>query len=250
MKIGIAVVDYGNPEYLKECLHSLNIDNSEVFDSRIFDCNIQNIGFTAANNNLIKDYLSFKPGWQPDWIWLLNNDTIVPADTIQSIIDKLPEIEVSATINKNGVSDFGIVGFQIRSIENPDLIHHAGTQQCFPAGIHKSGSVKFNQFNVRTFERWVTFASVLIRREVFETIGLLDETFFNICSDSDFCYRARAAGFKVIYEPSFMIYHHIGQSQTPSPEMQEIHQRDIANFQNKWLNGKLYFDLDHELMGN
>jgi len=91
-------------------------------------------------------------------------------------------------------------------------------------------------------------ASVLIRREVFERIGLLDEKMFNYFSDSDFCYRTRYAGFKIIYEPSFVIYHKIGSSQNPTPSQIRILQQDSMAFQNKWINGKAFFDLDKELL--
>jgi N-acetylglucosaminyl-diphospho-decaprenol L-rhamnosyltransferase len=234
MKIGIAIVHFGEQKLLDDCLKSLEpikYNNIEVWDG-----NKDNVGFTIGNNNIIKrlrclgDY---------DWFWLLNNDTTVPKETLQSIEDKLKDIP----------SDVGIVGFQIRSMDNPDLIHHAGTGAPFPGGQHKSGSVKLGQFQKeRTYEKWVTGASMLIRREVFEKIGLLDENMINYGSDSDFCYRARAAGYSIIYEPSFIIYHKIGQSQNPSPEQQKQIRSDMLYFQNKWISGKLYYDLGSELM--
>jgi len=78
---------------------------------------------------------------------------------------------------------------------------------------------------------------------------LLDEKMFNICSDSDFCFRARYAGWKVIYEPSFVIHHKIGASAKPSSAQMKIHQQDTIAFENKWLSGKTFMDLDRELLG-
>lgn len=234
MKIGIAIVDYGKKEYLENCLKSLE---SFPYPADIFDCNENNIGFSRANNSLIRIMTGPNAGLLPNWIWLLNNDTTVPKETLSSIEKILSELP----------SDVGIVGFQIRSMDNPDLIHHAGTHQCYPGGVHKSGSVQLGQFKERTYEKWVTFASVLIRREVFEDIGLLDPNMFNYFSDSDFCFRARSFGWKIIYEPSFVIYHKIGQSQNPSPEQMKQIQSDGMVFESKWLNGKLYFDLDKEV---
>lgn len=253
MNIGIVVVHYGDTKELT-CVPALekadvHIDYTHKFvtDSvgyyfknrylaLVKDNNIENDGFTRGNNVAIKQFLELNE--KPDWIWLLNNDTDIPPATFNSIpliLGGLPK-------------DVGIVGFQIRSMSQPDLIHHAGTGRCFPAGEHKSGSVKLHQFTTRTSERWVTFASVLIRREVFETIGLLDERMWHICSDSDFCYRARAAGWKIIYEPNFMVYHKIGTSQNPNPVIMKQMQADTIEFQNKWLNGKLFMDLDMEVM--
>jgi GT2 family glycosyltransferase len=50
---------------------------------------------------------------------------------------------------------------------------------------------------------------LLIRREVFRDVGLLDETFFMYHEDTDFCLRARRAGWKVCYTPSAVAHHFI-----------------------------------------
>ena len=251
MNIGISIVHYGEQKLLDDCLKSLNVKYYDDFDGcggrkyrildsifevKVYDSNINNIGFTAGNNVVIKHFLLERG--ITDWIWLLNNDTTVPKETLEAIEKVLPTLD----------KEIGIVGFKILSMDNPDLIHHAGTGNSFPFGEHKSGSVRLKQFNKRTNEKWVTFASVLIRREVFESIGLLDEKMVNYYSDSEFCFRARYNGWRVIYEPSFVIHHKIGQSQNPSEAQQKVMKLDGVAFQNKMLNGKVFFDLDKELV--
>lgn len=60
---------------------------------------------------------------------------------------------------------------------------------------------------------WVSFACALIRREVIEKVGLLDEGYFLYFEDSDYCRAARAAGFRVHYFPSARVVHlHVGAS--------------------------------------
>jgi len=54
---------------------------------------------------------------------------------------------------------------------------------------------------------WVSFACVLIRREVFEKVGLLDEGYFLGFEDSDFCRAARATGFRVWHFPDARVVH-------------------------------------------
>ena len=240
MKVGIAIVHYGDDQLLENCTASLKKGGVVARDIRVHNCNKDNIGFSNGNNVLIKNLLAENDvmfgGY--DWIWLLNNDTTVDTETIKSIHQVLPELPPNV----------GVVGFKILSMENPDLIHHAGTLQAIPSGVHKSGSVKLRQFTKRTCEKWVTFASVLIRRDVFLEVGLLDGRMINYCSDSDFCYRARYAGWMVIYEPSFIVKHKIGQSANPSSEQRKVLIHDSFIFQNKWINGKLFHDLDHELV--
>jgi hypothetical protein len=240
MHIGIAIVDYGDPKWLKECMLSLEMRKGhekqlDVFDIKTFDCNKENIGFSKANNILIDEFID---GGRVSWVWLLNNDTVIEPGTLSSIHDTLKIVDPKV----------GIIGFKILSLEDEDLIHHAGTTQAFPAGIHKSGSVKLRQFEEPTYEKWVTFASVLIRVKMVREIGLLDGRMFNFYSDSDYCYRARYAGWKVKYQPEFVIKHKIGQSAHPSPVQIKILEADGILFQNKWLNAKSFFDLDMELV--
>lgn len=51
-------------------------------------------------------------------------------------------------------------------------------------------------------------AFMLIRREVFETVGYIDERFFIYGEDIDFCYRTKQYGWKIVYYPLFTIKHH------------------------------------------
>lgn len=64
---------------------------------------------------------------------------------------------------------------------------------------------------------WTSFAAVLIRREVFEQVGLLDEGFFMYFEDVDFCLRAREAGWRLRHEPAAVAVHrHAVSSQMES----------------------------------
>jgi N-acetylglucosaminyl-diphospho-decaprenol L-rhamnosyltransferase len=54
---------------------------------------------------------------------------------------------------------------------------------------------------------WVSFACVLLRREVIEKVGLLDEGYFMYFEDSDYCRAARAVGFRVRYCPQARVVH-------------------------------------------
>jgi N-acetylglucosaminyl-diphospho-decaprenol L-rhamnosyltransferase len=54
---------------------------------------------------------------------------------------------------------------------------------------------------------WTSFACVLIRREVFAEIGLLDDGYFMYFEDVEFCYRAHRAGWDVVHNPEARIVH-------------------------------------------
>lgn len=59
---------------------------------------------------------------------------------------------------------------------------------------------------------WTSFAFVLIRKEVFDRIGLLDEKYFMYFEDVEFCYRAKAAGWEIVNVPQAKAVHLRGGS--------------------------------------
>jgi len=59
---------------------------------------------------------------------------------------------------------------------------------------------------------WVAGASMLVRREVFERIGLIDEAYFLYFEEVDFLLRARRAGLRTFYVPTSRVVHHMGAS--------------------------------------
>ncbi len=69
-----------------------------------------------------------------------------------------------------------------------------------------------------TWPEWTSFACALIRREVFERIGVLDDGFYLYFDDPDFCLRARQAGWRVLNWPAARVVHLRGRS-NPLKEM-------------------------------
>jgi len=64
---------------------------------------------------------------------------------------------------------------------------------------------------------WVTGAFMMVRREVFESLGGFDERFFMYWEDSDFCLRALQAGWKTMYEPRAEVVHLTGRASHHAP---------------------------------
>jgi len=201
-------------------------------------------GFTKAVNLEITQTLILFPKLEVldrnlgiEYIFLLNDDTEVFPETIPSAI-KFMESH----------PDCGIMGCQNLDMTNPDKIIWGGSGHPHPAGQHKIGQVSLGDLREPTKERWVTFSSAFIRREVFETIGLLDEKMVWVYSDSDFCYRARYWGWECWYNPESKILHEHNISRNPDKKRLMQFRLDKAAFEAKWMNGKAYFDLDSELL--
>jgi GT2 family glycosyltransferase len=69
----------------------------------------------------------------------------------------------------------------------------------------------------------VVGAFLLIRRAVMERIGLLDERFFMYCEDEDWCWRAKQAGWRVVYHPGIVAHHRRGSSTALHPFRMAYH---------------------------
>jgi len=73
---------------------------------------------------------------------------------------------------------------------------------------------------------WVAGSSLLVRKDAFVRTGGFDEGFFLFFEDIDFCLRLRAAGYRVVYDPSLTLVHHRGQSAARVPGLAERAYRD------------------------
>ncbi len=65
---------------------------------------------------------------------------------------------------------------------------------------------------------------MFIRRETWQQVGAFDEQFFAYQEDSDYCLRARQAGWKVMYAPLAKIVHYGGQGGSSAQPVQSIYQ--------------------------
>lgn len=170
----------------------------------------RNGGFAAGNNAAIRPALeSNEP---PDYVLLLNPDTIVREGALSTLVDFMERHE-----------EVGIAGSRL---EDPD-----GTPQCsafrFPGiGSEFLGSLKLDVL-LRRFPQcviappvsdvdretdWVAGASMIIRREVIEAVGLMDERYFMYFEELDFCLAARRAGWTCWYVPESHVIHLRGQA--------------------------------------
>ncbi len=59
---------------------------------------------------------------------------------------------------------------------------------------------------------------MIVRRAAFEEVGLFDERFFVYAEDTEWCDRARRAGWEIYYCPQFSVYHYLGGSSKADPD--------------------------------
>lgn len=155
-----------------------------------------NLGFSKGNNIAIRKATG-------RYILLLNSDTEVRPDTFDLCIKKMDQDET-----------IGILGCKIL-LPNGELDKAA--RRKFPnpwnSFLRLFGFRKLSDYNIdapidQEMEvDSVVGAYLMIRKSVMDKIGLLDEEFFMYGEDLDWCWRAKEAGFKVLYYPAATITH-------------------------------------------
>jgi GT2 family glycosyltransferase len=111
-----------------------------------------------------------------------------------------------------GSSDVAVVTPRILDARRKDVIWYDGGRITrFGDTRHDNIGAHIGDLSGATAEtRTVEFASLcamLVKREVFERVGLFDEAFFMYCEDSDFSFRARTCGFAILHVPSALAWH-------------------------------------------
>ena len=210
--VDIVIVSYKDELELNQCIKSIK-EHCVDYNLIIEDNNISNIGFTRAVN------VGIKKG-SADWVWLLNSDALIKDNMTQQ-----------ALINRFSYgSQVGLVGSMQIDPYNHDLIKFAGSDCCFPAGRHKGGLLSMGHGRIPEKQKWLNFASVMLRRSMTNKIGLLDESMFLVYSDSSYCYTARSLGYECWYEPCSQVFHKLKASKGGS----DWHRKDMEAFMKKW----------------
>jgi GT2 family glycosyltransferase len=160
--------------------------------------NKENFGYAGGNNVGIR--YALRNG--ADYIWLLNNDTMVPADCLTELV---------AAGEKH--SSVGLLSPLIFSYAPPHAIEFAGSvlrqrsgEQCILT-LGEAGEAGSKSGPVLV---WGT--GLLLKRQVADVVGLLDERYFAYHEDLDYCLRAVAAGFETLVVSEASLYHKRGRS--------------------------------------
>ena len=156
--------------------------------------NENNEGFSKANNQGIK--YSIKNGF--DYVLLLNNDTLIKNDLIDSLIQQ------SSTYNQKIIQPL-ILNYDGSKIWNAGgkINNFFGTFQTFEKGKG------FNNFKRnRTYTDWFTGCCVLIKVEIFNHVGYFDERFFAYYEDVDYSIRLKKMGYSIALMTNSYLQHY------------------------------------------
>ncbi len=238
-KVSVIVVSYDNQALTRACLESvlrnsmhphlevLVVDNGSkdgsaemlaaLHDERVrVILNRENVGFAAANNQGLR----LATG---DVLVLLNNDTVVPRGWLPRMLRHLDDPRIGLA---GAVTNFS-------GNESRIAVPYTSVDE-----MHAFADAYMRAHDGERFDIAVAaMYCVGMRRNVFERIGLLDESFgMGMFEDDDYSHRARLAGFRVICAEDVFV-HHIGQasfSRLDAGTYEALWKRNQAYFERKW----------------
>jgi GT2 family glycosyltransferase len=233
----IIIPTYNQQAYLQKCIDSIQRYTKEPYELIVIDnasnddtgkylhslagavryrINDHNLGFAGAVNQGLKIA-------RGSTLLILNNDTVVTSHWLSNLL---------ASVNSN--SKFGLVG--------PTTNYIGGDQQ-IPTAYESLDSMhefarSYNQSNPNLWTqtgRLIGFC-VMLRRDVFERVGYLDEGFeIGNCEDDDYGLRAQLLGFDLIIAADTFI-HHFGSVSMKSlgSKFDQVYNKNLVFYAEKW----------------
>ena len=237
--IAIVIVNYRTPRLVVDCLRSLELEVKELSDTQVWvvdggsgDGSARlladairergwsdwvsllpldlNGGFAYANNAALRPLLARE--LPPDYVYLLNPDTVIFPGALRELVaflDAHPRAGLAGSQCENADGSVRRTAFRFPSLFGElesearigPLSRLLAPWVVAPPPPHSPARCD-----------WVSGAAVLVRREVFDTVGLLDDGFFLYYEETEFAGRAADAGFECWIVPQSRIVHYCGQS--------------------------------------
>jgi GT2 family glycosyltransferase len=188
--------------YPQESFETMVVDNGstdgsvEAIRNKFTDVDLlvleRNYGYAGALNRGIEKS-------KAKYVLCINNDTVLDTDLLRSLVD-VAESETKAAV----------VGPKVYFYDRKDVIQKVygkidgKTLELINVGSGEKDQGQYDE--VREVECCV-FCAVLIKREVFEDMGPLEERFFHLYEDNDFYLRCKRMGYRCFYVPKAKIWH-------------------------------------------
>ncbi len=231
MKLSIVIVNYNVKHFLEQCLISVKkalenvegeifvVDNNSVDGSVEMVCekfplvhlivNKKNLGFAKANNQAIRQA-------KGEYFLLLNPDTVVEDDTFTKVIDFMDTHPDAGGLGVKMVDGSGkFLPESKRGLPTPATAFY----KIFGLSSLFSHSRRFSKYHLGYLDEneinkvdILAGAFMLLRKNVLDEIGLLDEIFFMYGEDIDLSYRITQGGYNNYYFPETRIIHYKGES--------------------------------------
>ena len=230
--LSIIIVNWNTCDLLRICLESayrttadihpevIVVDNgssdgspamvSKEFPSVRLIQNTTNLGFARANNQAFQVSTG-------DFILLLNSDAFLKEGAANSLVHTM-----------EAHPDIGITGARLVYLDGRPQVSFEKLPNLYSESLRLAGLDKVfwrlsrGQKTSNTHDYYevgvVSGACLMVRRVMVEQIGLFDENFFMFNEETDLCFRAHAANWKVVHNPAAQAAHVGGGSTGVTPE--------------------------------
>ncbi len=247
--VSIIIPLYNKIEYTQQCLEALySIENGiNEFEVIVVD----NASTDETNNFLnfaLKVYDNFKvitssknlkfagacnlgaKNSNGKFLVFLNNDTTPTTNWLSAGINQLVANQ-----------EIGIVGSKL--VYPDDTIQHAGIEfvsnmhpeyELWPVHRYLNLSKDDPLTNQAEFVEAVTGACLFISSELFKAVNGFSEEYEMYFEDSDLCFKVKSYGKKIFYEPSSLVYHYEGKSNTDEPQRHQQNYKASKLFFKNW----------------
>lgn len=198
--------------------------------------NHKNLGFAGGNNVGLRYALSRNDF---DYIWLLNNDTVIEPDALESLIARMKEMP-----------DAGMCGSTLLYYDNPIRIQALGGGYYsrwlglpWHLGRLKKATDAIDVKKVEAWMNYVVGASMLVSKDFLRDVGLMCEDYFLYFEETDWAIRAKGR-YSLAYAPDSIVYHKVGRSiGTSSNPKKKSLLCDYYNIRNRLFFTRRYYPL-------
>lgn len=237
-KLTITIVNYNAGSYLLRCLESIKkltdeaqisiivVDNASSDDSinkarKVnlsikFILNQDNIGFGKAQNIALKQCIT-------EYVLILNPDTVLEKGTISKMLQfMVANSDVGAATCKILLGNGEV-----------DLTAHRGFPTPLASFLYFLGNDSLYHLSKKDLESVhevdaISGAFFLTRKSILEQVNYFDEDYFMYAEDIDLCFKIKALGYKVIYNPVVKVFHYKGVSSGLKKHSQDISTANLS----------------------
>lgn len=218
-KLTIVIVDNGSEE-------KFDFKNEKIVGlSPIVIRQDKNLGFSGGNNLAIEYAIKNNA----DYVLILNNDTYVDRNFLEELL-KVAGKEKSIGIVVPKIYFASGFEFHKNRYLQKDLgkiFWYAGGKMDWANinGYHRGvDEIDNKQYDVIEETEIATGCCMLVKKEVFEKVGLFEDKYFLYYEDSDLCMRARKKGYKILYVPKSVVWHkNAGSSGGSGSQLQDYY---------------------------
>lgn len=219
--VSVLIINWNEKEFLKDCLKSIFsqlyrkieiivVDNASYDGSQrllkkysqrnnfTYIESDKNLGFSGGNNLALKHA-------KGEFILLLNADTVLERNVVSILVDFFKK-------HPNA----GVVQPKLVFMSDHNKLDNIGAYLTWIGilyyyGLFKNASdPKYNK-ELKVYS--TKGACMLVKREIIQEVGFLDDYMFTYFEESDFCHRVWLAGYECWYTPRATIYHYVGATQ-------------------------------------